>query len=601
MTIQSKISILAGTLAAGLVHISAANAASFAGTVTKPDGLPAFGALVTVFTTDHSRRQTVYTAEDGSYLIQTPFDGELDVRVRLANFDDSQIRLKADLMQYSKQDLQLKNFSSLQASSDALSASAHNATLPWANIADRGPFVSQCNYCHQIGNETTRIPRGHEGWMQTVRKMEGMMAMLSGGEVNLIADVLDRGFQGKPVSASHNYGASAELAKAKVDEWRIGDPMSFIHDMDVMVDGKMYGTDEGHDILWRLDPVTGKIDQFHLPDIDLPRGGLFSGMQLPIGVFSGKHGPHSMAQTTDGRIWITNALSSTLMSFDPRTEQFKTYPVGHDALYPHTIRVDKNDIVWFTIVASNQLARFDPKTEKMTVISLPSNGFFQWVTDMLFPTLLRVSSWFPEHAWLLNFSHHKFLGYTVLAFPYGIDVNPVDGTVWYAKLYSSKIGKVDPVSLAVTEFDTPMKGPRRLRFDAQGKLWIPSFDEGGLMSFDTRNQKFASWKIPGIATNEYETPYALNVNQTNGEVWMATNNTDRIVRFTPATQRFQSYQSPTRVSVLRDMSFTSDGRVCSSSSNLPAYAIEDHYPAFICIDPNGAEKDKAAMASRKAQ
>ena len=601
MTLQPKFSILAGTLVAGIFHFSATDAASFSGTVTTPDGKPAYGALVTVFTADQSRRQTVYSNEDGYYTIQTPFDGELGIRVRLANFEDNQVKVKTDLMQYSKLDMQLKNFASQQDSSDALSASAHNAMLPWANIADRTPFVSQCNYCHQIGNATTRVPRGHEGWMKTIRKMEGMMAMLSGKEVNTIADVLDRGFQGKPVTASHNYGASAELGQAKVYEWRIGDPMSFIHDMDVMADGKFYGTDEGHDILWRLDPVTGKIDQFHLPDIDLPRGGLFVGMQLPIGVFSGKHGPHSMAQTTDGRIWITNALSSTLMSFDPRTEQFKTYPVGHDALYPHTIRVDKNDIVWFTNVASNQLARFDPKTEKMTVISLPSNGFFQWVSDMLFPTLLRVSSWFPDHAYLLNFSHHKFLGYTVTASPYGIDVNPVDGNIWYAKLYSSKIGQVDPKTLKVTEFDTPMKGPRRLRFDAQGNLWIPSFDEGGLMKFDTVGKHFSSWKIPGVAVNEYETPYALNVDQSNGNVWLATNNTDRIVRFIPATQVFQSYQSPTRVLVLRDMSFTADGRVCSSSSNLPAYAIEDHYPAFICIDPIGAVKDKTALAGRKAQ
>ena len=48
------------------------------------------------------------------------------------------------------------------------------------------------------------------------------------------------------------------------------------------------------------------------------------------------------------------------------------------------------DIVWFTIVASNQIGRFDPKTEQMTVMRLPHNGFVRWVTDMLFPTLMRI-------------------------------------------------------------------------------------------------------------------------------------------------------------------------------------------------------------------
>ncbi len=168
-----------------------------------------------------------------------------------------------------------------------------------------------------------------------------------------------------------------------------------------------------------------EILEHKLPYIDLPRGGLFSGINLPIGTFTGKHGPHSMAETSDGRIWITNALSSTIMSFDPETYEFKSYDVPDDALYPHTIRVDKDDIVWFTIVASNQMGRFDPKTETMTVMRLPHNGFWNWVSDMLFPIVLRLSSWKEESVWTLHFSHQRFLGYNIMSFPYGIDINPV--------------------------------------------------------------------------------------------------------------------------------------------------------------------------------
>lgn len=590
---------LAFLLLGSVMCIPAANAASFTGQVTTPDGKPAFGAMVTVFNEAANRRETVYADADGRYTIRTPFEGKLDVRVRMANYEDNRTTVQVSVDQRSALNLRLKTFANLQDASDALSASAHNALLPWKKIEDRQPFVSQCNYCHQMGNSTTRIPRSHEAWIGTITKMEGMFAMLSSGEANTIADVLSLGFTNKPVEAKHNYGPTAELARAKTEEWLVGDAMSFIHDLDVAEDQKLYGSDEGHDLIWVLDRQSGKIEKYPLPDIDLPRGGKFSGMQLPIGIFSGKHGPHSMAQTSDGRIWITNALSSTLMSFDPATKLFKTYPVGNDALYPHTIRVDKHDIVWFTNVASNKVARFDPKTESMKVMALPSNGFFRWVSDMLFPTLLRISSWFPDKALLLDFSHHKFLGYQVLAFPYGIDVNPVDGSIWYAKLYAGKIGRIDAKTMEVTEFDTPMKGPRRPRFDDKGVLWIPSFDEGGLMSFDTGTKHFETWKIPGVAAGEYETPYALNVQKSTGDVWITANNSDRVVRFSPASKTFQSYPSPTRVTVLRDMSFTKDGRVCSSSSNLPAYAIEDHVPSFICIDPLGAEKDQAALAAGK--
>jgi hypothetical protein len=45
------------------------------------------------------------------------------------------------------------------------------------------------------------------------------------------------------------------------------------------------------------------------------------------------------------------------------------------------------------------------------------------------------------------------------------------------------------------------------------------------------------------------------------------------------------------------MEFTKDGKVCSSSSNLPAYGIEDKVDAFICLDPEGGARDMAAVAA----
>ncbi len=585
-------------LLAATMLASAAGAASFTGTVRTPSGAPAHGAMVTVFDAAQEKRDTVYTAEDGSFAIRTEFEGALSVRARLAGFEDSTVAAKVGPDETRRIDLTLRNFASADDASDALSASAFNARLPWKDVArDRPAFISQCNYCHQIGNATTRVPQSHKDWMTTLDKMEGLLAMPSAPEKEMFADVLSRGFDGKPIAAKQSYGAGPELARAKVREWAVGDANTFIHDADVAQDQKIYGTDEGHDILWALDPKSGVIEKYPLPDIDLPRGGIFSGMKLPIGVFSGKHGPHSMAQTRDGRIWITNALSSTLMSFDPKTKQFKTYPVGHDALYPHTIRVDQNDVLWFTIVASNQIGRFDPATGEMKVMRLPSNGFIRWTSDMLFPTLMRFGSWFPDQAALLNLSTHRFFGYNILAFPYGIDVNPVDGSIWYAKLYASRIGRIDPRTLEVAEWETPMKGPRRPRFDPNGVLWIPAFDEGGLMRFDTATKTFETFKIPSVGEGEYETPYALNVDRRNGDIWMAANNSDRVLRFRPSTKTFLSYPSPTRVTVLRDFAFTEDGAVCSSSSNLPAGAIEGGRPSFICIEPDGGVKDREALAA----
>lgn len=598
-TTQLRHATLIAALGLGLGLSHAASAVNLSGTVALENGKPVLGAMVTVYNEAKDRKETVYTAADGSYAIRTDFGGKLAVHTRLANFEDSSTEATLGANENATINFTIKHFATPQAESDALTASAHNARLPWASSEDKKPFVSQCMYCHQIGNALTRPPRPQSAWKATIARMEGYFAQLSGSEIETISGVLTRGFDGKPVLAKHDYAPTPELARAKVEQWLVGDAMSFIHDTDVGEDDKLYGTDEGHDIIWVLDRKTHKIEKYPLPASDLPVGGKFSGQQLPIGIFTGKHGPHSTAQAKDGRIWITNALSSTLMSFDPVSHAFKVYPIPGDVLYPHTIRIDQEGIVWWTNVASNQVGRFDPKTEQMKVIRLPSNGFFRWVSDMLFPTIVELTSWFPGKNLHLDLSHQKWLGHNILAFPYGIDINPKDGSVWYAKLYASKIGRIDPKTLEITEYDTPMKGPRRPRFDKHGVLWIPAFDDSGLMAFDTATRQFSSYQLPVLAKGEHEVPYALNVHPKTGDVWITANNSDRVLRFTPATKTFLSYPSPTRVTVLRDLVFTKDGRVCSSLSNLPAYGTEDGLDSFMCINPDGGEQDRAAMGKVK--
>lgn len=578
----------------------AALAARLSGTVSGPDGAPMQGAMVTVFNEARDRKETVYTDRVGRYAIQTAFSGHLAVRARAHRFQDMRHEVDAAGDQPRTLDFKLSPYPNAQALSDSLSASAHLTKVSWPDEQTRTTFISQCNYCHQIGNALTRMPKEVSAWEATIARMEGYGAMLTRSESKQLAQGLHKGLDGSAVQIMQKYVATDELARAKFIEWHVGDGMSFVHDTDVGEDGLLYGTDEGHDILWVLDRSSGKVTQYPLPDINLPVGGLFSGMQLPLGVFTGKHGPHSMAQGKDGRIWITNALSSQLMSFDPKTKQFKSYPIGDgNVLYLHTIRIDGAGIVWFTAAASNHVVRFDPKTEKATIIKLPSGGAMRWLVDALFPTSLKLSGklWPGKNVPVKTSPHKWTQGRLMFNLPYGIDVNPKDGSIWYAKLFANKIGRIDPQTLAITEFDTPagVGGPRRPRFDKQGILWIPAFDDSALMRFDPATSSFETIKLPVLAAGEYETPYALNVHPQTGEIWITSNMSDRVLRYNPQGKTFVAYPSPTRVMWLRDMVFTKDGQVCSSSSNLPAYGIEDGRGAFVCIDPTGGERDRQAI------
>ena len=206
----------------------------------------------------------------------------------------------------------------------------------------------------------------------------------------------------------------------------------------------------------------------------------------------------------------------------------------------------------------------------------------------MLPTVLKVASWFGKKDMHVTLSHHKVSGEgrDILNLPYGIDVSPIDGVVWYSKLYAGIIGKVDPVTLEVTEYKTPYPAPRRLRFAEDGTLWIPSFESGMLMKFDSKTETFVkSYRLPVLAEGEYETPYAVAVEPSTQHVWIAANMSDRILRFDPEAETFKAFPSPTRVTFLRDFIFTPDGEVCTSNANLPAGAIEGGQAKFMCLTP----------------
>jgi hypothetical protein len=179
-----------------------------------------------------------------------------------------------------------------------------------------------------------------------------------------------------------------------------------------------------------------------------PGGGFAKAGLSPPFSLTAARGPHSLAEAEDGSFYLTDAIGSALIRFDPVTKTFRHFDIGHGALYPHTIRVAKDGIVWFTIFASNQIGRFDPATGKTTVIYLPSKS----VNAGLF----------------------------VAPLPYGIDINPKDGSVWYAHFGNDTIGRVDPLTFEVREMESPVHAPRRQRFDASGTLWVAGFSDGAI-------------------------------------------------------------------------------------------------------------------------
>lgn len=592
MHMSRALSLLGIAVGMGLGALSA-QAATVTGRVVTAQGQPVAGAMVTVWNAEKNRKETVYSDQQGVFILKTGFAGKVVLRGRTYNYKDFNVEIELKAGDAQTHNLVLDKLTDPREISDALTASAHAAALPFPDQKTKDTFISQCSYCHQQGNSATRQPRSESEWNDVIWRMEGYGAFLTFAEHNRIKSTYVQGFTGKPVVAVQTGAYSPELARARIEEWHAGDAFSFIHDTVVGHDDKLYGIDEGKDAIFILDRTTARLEVVKLPtEEDDHIGGRLRGAQLPIGIYTGAHGPHSAVQLKDGRLFITAALSGKLIEFHPQTRAFKFHKIPEGFLwrkgiYPHTIRLDKDENIWFTVTVSNRLVRFDPRTQVFTDIALPHDGFMRWITDTFVGVILKIAAWFPEQNLQLWISHHKLLngGAEVNNWPYGIDISPTSNEVWYAKLQGNKIGTVNRETLELTEYTTPFKGPRRMRFGPDGILWIPSFDDGKLMRFNPVTRQFDTIDLPVLSKGEYEMPYVLAVHPKTGDVWIAANNTDRVLRYLPREKRFIAYPMPNRVIWFRDFDFTRDGKVCTSNSNLPAYAHEDGVPAFVCIEP----------------
>jgi len=290
----------------------------------------------------------------------------------------------------------------------------------------------------------------------------------------------------------------------------------------------------------------------------------------------------------DGSIWITLALGNQLARFDPKDESWSIEQLEH-GFYPHTLRFDPRGRIWYTIAASNHLGMFDPATGEHREMRLPAASFQQGLILRLFPAFV----WLNKHVDLLGASAAGE-GMT-LPVPYGIDIGP-DGVVWFSQLNQHRIGRVDPDSYEIEMIDTPFTGPRRMRFDSKGKLWIPAFSSSLIARFDPATRKFDSFELP-IEPRGTETPYALNVDRSSDTVWICGANSDSIWRFDPESERFTNYPLPTRVTFTREIDFDEQGRIWTSNSNIPAWQIEGGWQAVIRLDPDATD----GLATHRAE
>jgi virginiamycin B lyase len=121
--------------------------------------------------------------------------------------------------------------------------------------------------------------------------------------------------------------------------------------IDVAGDGAVWFAEREANKIGRLDPATGKIQEFPTPGEDIPR---------------------RMGADWNGDLWVGFHETGKLVKVDHKTGNMTFYspPTENNGAY-HVVADSKNKVLWITLQTSDKIARFDPKTETWTEFALP--------------------------------------------------------------------------------------------------------------------------------------------------------------------------------------------------------------------------------------
>jgi virginiamycin B lyase len=569
----------------------------FTGTVRDRSGAPVAAALVTATNRAVQRGTTVFTNAAGQFRLPPLEAGVYDVRVRRAGFKDfteSDRTLQDGTMRL---DLRVDAETDANELAWQLPASRWLPLLLAKLSSDdkREEFMRQCTFCHQQGSWATRVQRSREDWEKIFKLMARMGGIISADLRKELPGAFNAAYAEEtylPALTQPQFvpppAPQGAAATAVITEWDVGHPASMQHDLTVHPDGTIYSVDTNQDQLYRLDPRTNERKSWSIPRGDSPLGGVFNATGTLLAPNSNAHvAPHSLQVAPDGSIWTTLCLGNKIARFDPATEQWTIFE-QREGLYPHTLRFDQQGRVWYTLAVSNQVGMIDPRSGEQRTIRLPARTWGQAVAVRALPMLL----WAGKYLNLADSSGGEGM---TLPVPYGIDIAP-DGGVWFSQLNERRIGRIDPDTGAIALVDTPFPGPRRLRFDSQGNLWIPGFSAGLIARYTPSSNEFKTWTLP---TDGVETPYALNVDRRTDTVWICGTNSDSLISFDPARERFTVFPLPTRVTYTREIDFDADGGVWASNSNFPTWQIEGPGPKLIRVQPGAAPQPEILAADSR--
>jgi virginiamycin B lyase len=300
--------------------------------------------------------------------------------------------------------------------------------------------------------------------------------------------------------------------KISIKAWNVPTPGSRPHDPLATSDGSLWYTGQMANVLGRLDPKTGQFKEYPLK--------------------TAHSGPHGLAEDKDGNIWYTGNTGALIGRLDPKTGAVSEYPMPDpEAKDPHTLVFDSSGILWFTVQNANRIGRLDPKTGEIKLLTPPT----------------------PKSR------------------PYGMALNS-KGTLFVVQFGANSVASVDPVTLQIREYKLPdpASRPRRITITSDDIVWYSDYSRGYLGRLDPATGKVTEWLSP---SGPKSAPYGISA--INDIIWYSESEStpNTVVRFDPKTASFQSWAIPGGGNIVRNTSVTRDGNFVLANSLVNAVTL----------------------------
>ena len=307
-------------------------------------------------------------------------------------------------------------------------------------------------------------------------------------------------------------------------------PRETISPHDVIIDaaGMVWYSSFGEQNLGRLDPGTGKVTEFPIPE---HKPG------FPTGLLGLRSDP-------EGNLWLGNMYQATIAKFDRKSETFKFWPLQGD---------ENIDAAQINMV-SPQGSGVDGK------VWTQNNGFAG--VHRLDIATGKMETWEPFKG--VPGQHNIY------------DVIPDSkNNVFFTDFRQRHIGRIDAKSgeVMLYEIPTPNSAPRRGTMDAQDRLWFGEYRGDRIGMLDTKTGQFKEWPV----APRWSSPYDV-MSDKNDEAWTGSMLSDQVTRLNTKTGESINYLLPRPTNIRRVF-------VDSSTTPVTFWVGSNHGASIVKVEP----------------